>query len=132
MTAAGSARKGAMKVNPELAAPDQAPLIPALRSVAPEDRADDRADAFSINDVMYQISTRPPVNKALRYLHIARTQGTEAAIDYMLGVLLGEEGYEALMAFDDLTEEQLEQVITIASKIMTGAVESPKGPQKRG
>lgn len=104
-----------------------APTMPRL--VSDPERKHARVPAFSINDVEYTISTKPRVNQALRYLHVCRTQGTEAGIDYMLGVLLGDEAYEALMSFDDLTEQELEQVITIASKIMTGAVEPPKGRQ---
>jgi hypothetical protein len=129
MVAQNAAKKAAMQVNPALNGTGT-PSIVSLHSV-PE-REEERTDLFEIDGVMYTVATRPKVNTALRYLHISRTQGTEAGIDYMLGVLLGTEGYEALMSFDDLTEENLEQVITIASKIMQGAVEDPKGKQKRG
>jgi hypothetical protein len=93
---------------------------------------EERAEAFHIDDVAYSIALRPKVNTALRYMHISRVQGVEAGVDYMLGVLLGADGYEALMAFDDLTEDQLKDVITMASKIMAGAVEAPKEKRKRG
>jgi hypothetical protein len=109
---------------------DAVPQIPVLRSVPGQ--VEERAEAFSINGVTYSIALKPKVNTALRYMHVSRVQGTEAGIDYMLGVLLGEEGYEALMAFDDLTEEQLEAVIKMASQIMAGAVETPKEKRKRG
>ena len=111
---------------------DDAPQFVSLRTLTDGERETARADLFSVDGKMFQIDTKPKVNTALRYLHIARTQGSEPAIDYMLGRLLGDEAYEALMAFDDLTEENLEQVITIASKIMAGAVETPKGKRKRG
>lgn len=125
MVASGAARKRQDAPDPALnGAGDGAPQIPVLKSV--KGAEPERVPAFSINGVTYSISTKPPVNKALRYLHISRTQGTEAGIDFMLGVLLGEEGYEALMDFDQLTEEQLKDVVTIASKIMTGSVEVPK------
>jgi len=123
MTATGAARK---RPDPALnGAGDGVPQIPVLRSVAGAEP--ERVPAFSIDGKTYCISTRPKVNKALRYLHISRTQGPDAGIDFMLGELLGEEGYEALMNFDQLTEEQLKDVVTIASRIMTGAVEVPKG-----
>lgn len=125
MTASGAARKRQPAPDPGLnGAGDGVPQIPVLRSV--DGAEPQRVPAFSIDGTEYSISTRPPVNKALRYLHISRTQGPDAGIDFMLGVLLGEEGYEALMNFDQLTEEQLKNVVTIASKIMTGAVEVPK------
>src|ERR1017187_4912495 len=111
---------------------DAPPQFVSLRTLTDGERETARADLFRIDDRMFSIDTKPKVNTALRYLHIARTQGSEPAIDYMLGRLLGDEAYEALMSFDDLTEENLEQVITIASKIMAGAVETPKGKRKRG
>jgi hypothetical protein len=126
LVASNAARKAAI-VNPEL---NGSPQIVSLRSVP--DQPEDRTDLFEIDGQMYTIATKPKVNTALRYMHIARTQGTEAGIDYMLGVLLGDEAYEALMSFDDLTQEQLEQVITIAGKIMQGAVEDPKEKRKKG
>ena len=126
MTASGAARKRPETPDPALnGAGDGVPQIPVLKSV--KGAEPERVPAFSIDGVTYEISTRPKVNKALRYLHISRTQGPDAGIDFMLGELLGEEGYEALMNFDQLTEEQLKDVVTIASRIMTGAVEVPKG-----
>ena len=124
----------ARKSPPDQAAPqaDDAPQFVSLRTLTDTERETARADLFAIDGKMFSIDTKPKVNTALRYLHIARTQGSEPAIDYMLGRLLGDDAYEALMSFDDLTEENLEQVITIASKIMTGAVETPKAKRKRG
>lgn len=88
-----------------------------------------RIPAFSINGVVYSIATRPKTNAGLKYIHLARTKGQEIAVDFMLETLLGKEGYEALMDFDDLTEEDLTAVMNAASKIMLGAVEGPKGKQ---
>jgi hypothetical protein len=119
-----------MQVNPELNG-SGVPQIVALHSV-PDSPEPERIEAFSINGKVYSINPKPKTNAALRYVHLARTRGSEIAIDYMLEVLLGREGYEALMDFDDLTEEQLEQVITAASKIMTGALEAPKEKPSRG
>lgn len=123
MTANATARKK----DPE---GDGAPQLVALRSV--QDRDIERVPLFTIDDTPYYIATSVPANKALRYMHIGRVQGLEAQIDYMLGVLLGEEGYEALMGFDDLTEANLLDVIKACQKVMTGAVEAPKGKSKSG
>lgn len=136
MVAQGAARKPA-NAKVTIAAPDDGaidgvpvPEIPSLRSVP--DREDDKAEAFNIDGVSYYIDRHPRLNKALRHLHITRTQGTEAAIDYMLETLLGAEGYEALMSFDDLELEDLQRVIMMATQIMNGAVEGPKEKRKRG
>ena len=132
MTARQSA-KASVTINPpdgDVIEGTTVPKIPVLRSVP--DAKQTRVEAFEIDGKVYSIAAKPKVNTALRYLHISRVQGTEAGIDYMLGILLGAEAYEALMAFDDLTEEQLTEVITMASKIMAGAVEAPKGKRKTG
>jgi hypothetical protein len=107
------------------------PKIVSLRS-AKNPAPDARVPAFRINGVTYSILTKPRVNQGIKYVHLARTRGQEIAIDYMLEVLLGRDGYEALMDFDDLTEEDLTAVITAASRIMAGPVEAPKGKPARG
>lgn len=119
-----------MEVSPGLEAHEQ-PGIISLRSAA-SPHAEERIEAFSINSKKYSILTRPRTNQALRYVHLARTRGSEIAVDYMLEVLLGAEGYQALLDFDDLTEENLTAVINAASRIMAGAVETPKEKPRRG
>ena len=130
MTATATSEKAGMTVNPALNEA-QGPNIVSLRS-AINPPADERVPAFSINGVTYSILTRPKVNAGLKYVHLARTRGSEIAIDFMLETLLGKEGYQALIDFDDLTEDDLKAVIDAASKIMAGAVEAPKGKQSRG
>lgn len=111
-------------------APDDAPQIVSLRSVP--DRKETRILAFEIDDKQYSIPTAVPNNKALRYLHINRTQGQEAGIDFMLETLLGTEGHEALMNFEDLTADNLVDVIRKCQEVMTGAIETPKGKSRKG
>lgn len=119
-----------LQVSPELSG-SGVPEIVALRS-ATDRPAPKMQPAFSIDGVVYSIDAAPKMSTGLKYVHLARTQGTEIAIDFMLETLLGKEGYEALIEFDDLTEEQLKQVITGASRIMAGALEDPKGKPRKG
>lgn len=107
------------------------PQIISLRSreKAPERK---RIACFELDGTVYSIPGSVPTNKALRYAHISRTQGLEAAVDYMLETLLGEEGYAALRDFDDLEEDDLAAIIKQASKVMQGALEAPKGKRKSG
>lgn len=86
-----------------------------------------RVPAFRVNGVTYSIAVKPRVNAGLEYVHLARTRGSEIAIDYMLETLLGKDGYQALREFDDLTEEDLKAVVDAASRIMAGPLEGPKG-----
>jgi len=136
MTATNAARKdedppeGGMQVSPELTAPPATSIVSLRSAINPP--VDQRVDAFSINGTMYSILTRPKTNVGLKYIHLARTRGSEIAVDFMLEVLLGAEGYGALMDFDDLTEDDLKAVIDAASKIMAGAVETPKEAPKNG
>lgn len=122
---------GGTIVSPHLNGAADDPGIVSLRS-AINPPPDERVDAFSINGTTYSILTRPKTNAGLKYIHLARTRGSEIAIDFMLETLLGREGYQALMDFDDLTEDDLKAVIDAASKIMAGAVETPKGKQQKG
>jgi hypothetical protein len=120
-----------MEVDPGLKDAGSAPGIVSLRS-AINPPAAERVPAFSINGTVYTILTKPRVNTGLKYIHLARTKGAEIAVDFMLETLLGVEGYKALMDFDDLTEDDLTAVINAATRIMAGAVESPKGKQSKG
>jgi len=126
-----TATNGGMEVDPALNEAGSDPKIVSLRS-AINPPADQRVPAFSINGTTYSILTRPKVNQGLKYVHLARTRGSEIAIDFMLETLLGVDGYQALQDFDDLTEDDLKAVIDAASRIMAGAVEAPKGKQSRG
>lgn len=118
-----------MKVDPGLTGAGD-PSIVSLRSAVNPD-PEQRVPAFSINGAVYTIGTKPKTNTGLKYVHLSRTRGPEIAIDFMLETLLGKEGYEALMDFDDLTEADLTAVIEAASKIMAGSIEDPKGKPKR-
>jgi hypothetical protein len=113
---------------PPAAAPD--PDDPDfIRLVPSDDEA--RVPLFSIGDREFTILARPRPNIGLKYLRISRKPvskggGEQAATDYLLTALLGEEGYEALTDFDELTSEQFAKVLAIASKVAFGALEVPK------
>lgn len=133
MTATNAPPRGGrgMQVDPGLNDATADPAIVSLRSAA-NPAEDERVPAFSINGTVYTIAVKPKVNTGLKYVHLARTRGSEIAIDYMLETLLGRDGYEALIDFDDLTEDDLKAVVEAASKIMAGAVEAPKDKPRRG
>ena len=44
----------------------------------------------------------------------------------MMETLVGEEGWQALQDYDDLTDEDLAAIIQAAAKIMNGPMEDPK------
>jgi len=86
---------------------------------------------FVIDDVEYKVPVEPSPRIGLRYLHILSTDGEEKAAYYMLTKMLGEEGYEALMNYEQLTQDQYDFVLTAAIRIATGKTERPKGPARR-
>jgi hypothetical protein len=102
-------------------ASSELPEIISLRS-APEDEAE-RIDLFRIDGVVYTMSVRPRANVSLKYAWIAREKGMEAAASYALEALIGDDGYQALMNFSGLAPEDLDQIVSAASKIMAGAAE---------
>jgi hypothetical protein len=129
MTAKATARNGTPRNGTQ--ADGEAPKIISLRSRTDRD-AEPRIPCFEIDSVVYTIAAKVATNTALKYAHIGRTQGQDAAVDYMLGVVLGEDGYAALREFDDLEEDDLTAIINGANQIMQGALEAPKGKRSRG
>ena len=87
-----------------------------------------RVPLFSIDDDTYTIAAEAKTNDSLRYLDIMRKKGSEAAIGFMMETLVGPEGWQALQDYDDLTDDDLAQIIAAAAKIMNGPMEDPKEP----
>jgi len=89
---------------------------------APTERVAD----FTLNGTTYTVPAKPGPAFALRYLRQVREFGDDAAADYLLEAMLGEEGYAALSGYDKLTETQLLTVFQVCLDIALGAVEAPK------
>ena len=92
-----------------------------------DDNVAESIELFTIDDVAYSIPSKPRVNVALKYLRLARTQGQDMAVGWLLEELLGEAGYTALMDYDDLTVEDLTSVAQAAVKVVLGAMEDATG-----
>jgi hypothetical protein len=89
-------------------------------------------DLFSIDGVMYQMPAKPRVNIALQYLNDARTVGPEAAQMMLLEKMLGEKGYKALSEYDDLTADNLTEIMAVVQKHTMGALENAGGNSESG
>lgn len=113
-----------------------APALPALgqddshfeavRLTTDPDEVEERVPLFYIDDVEYTVAKRPGVNVGLQYLHLTRTAGQEMAVDYLLGKLLGEDGYRALREYDKLKSADFERICEVAARLTLGAMELPK------
>ena len=89
-------------------------------------------ELFSLDGVSYTIPAKPRVNLALRYLWHAKQYGEDRAAAELLESLLGAEGFEALMNYDDLTGDQFEAIMRVATKYTLGALEDTTGKSGSG
>lgn len=87
---------------------------------------------FSIGDREFRIPSKPKVNTSLRYLRNVRTLGEDRAASELLAELLGEEGFNALADYDDLTADQFTAVVRAAQKHVLGSLEDNRGNSARG
>lgn len=88
--------------------------------------APDLVDLFSIDGKMYQIPAKVRANQGLKFLWLAKTKDEQTAGIVMLEELVGSEGFQALMNYDQLKPEHLEQIITAVVTVLLGAVEDEK------
>lgn len=100
--------------------------VVALKSKKASERKDTRIELFSINDTSYSIPSKIKPNSALKIMRAFQQQGDAAGTSFMLETLLGTEGYDALVNFDDLEESDLESIVKIAFELVAGATDGPK------
>jgi hypothetical protein len=89
-------------------------------------------ELFSLDGVPYTIPAKPRVNLALRYLWHAKQYGEDRAAAELLESLLGADGFEVLVNYDDLTTEQFDAIMTAATKYTLGALEDTTGKSGSG
>ncbi|TQS30055.1 hypothetical protein [Microbispora sp. KK1-11] len=86
----------------------------------------EKVPLFSIDDVEYGMPATIRPNVALKYLRMVRTQGGDVAEAWLLEEVLGAEAYEALMEYDQLTVDQLNQVMAIVRDHVLGQAEQQR------
>lgn len=87
---------------------------------------------FEIDDNVFQVPKNPSPTVGLRYLKLCKTEGLESGAYFLLNHMLGEEGYEALMDYEQLTDDQYDFILTAAIRISTGKTERPKVNRQPG
>lgn len=75
----------------------------------------------------YTMPARPNGGFALKYLKLARRQGAEFALSWLLETAIGAEAYDDLSDEPDLTQDDLKTIAERVQKIALGGLESPKG-----
>jgi len=92
-----------------------------------------RVTIFTIADAEgkkteYTIPAKPRPNIALKYMWTLKTTGNgDTAAAQLLEDMLGEEGYMALMAWDDLEVEQFKNILDICKDVSMGGMEEAMG-----
>jgi|GEM_PF-3350133 len=93
-----------------------------------DDGTGERVVLFEIDGVEYTIPRKPRANVGLKYLRDLRKVGENVAVSNLLVALLGEDGFDALVDYEDLTMEDLERVTTISQKIVLGELQTSGNP----
>lgn len=85
----------------------------------------DRVPLFSIEGVVYSTPAKPGPSIGLKYMRVLKNEGQEIAVAGLLEDMLGEAGFKALSECEDLTTEELEQVMNEVQKRALGGKEAP-------
>ena len=99
--------------------------------IVPRDKAEaeERVDLFSIGDQTYTMLAHPPGNVPWKYMDIAKREGIDIAVQYVMSTVLGEETWQAAVDCEDITKEQLAQVMDIVLKHGLGGEADKLGPK---
>ena len=103
-----------------------------LDAQAKSDQPVEMVDLFHLNGKTYQVQGKPRVNLALKFMWQRKTVGELEAASNLLVEMLGEEAFQTLMEYEDLTPEILEQVCSAASKVAMGELETATGNSGSG
>lgn len=79
--------------------------------------------AFTLDGQEYFMPVEVDWHHAVRSLDIAAEQGEAAAVAYQLRILLGEDGYRALVNFEDIRREDFQAICELANKIIMSSSE---------
>ncbi len=94
----------------------------------PEDREPvERVVLFSLDDKDYTIPRKFPVNLGLRVIRTMRKRGQEIAMAELLEEVIGEDAYEALVNYPDITNDDVTRLMEIVNALALGSLDGPKG-----
>lgn len=80
-------------------------------------------DLFSIDGKVYTMPSEVSASVAVQMLHVARTEGQESAVSWVLEEVLGTEAYDALRKCRALKAHQLQAIIKVVTETVMGAME---------
>lgn len=100
-------------------------VIELERSKEGEQAEPEMVTLFKLDGKEYGIPAKPKPVIALRYLNDVRKSGQDVAAANILATLLGEEAWETLVGYDDLTGEQFQSILATVHEILAGSMEGP-------
>ena len=91
-----------------------------------------RIPLFSIDGREYTIPAEPNLTVGLKAYRLAASvpnldAGEAIALNFILTEMLGADGYDALLSYEDITREQFAKVAEICRGLTLGQIEDPKG-----
>lgn len=121
-----AARKKAAAARP---APVSDPLagFEPIHIAADEDVEEERVPLFYVGDTEYTIPREIAPGVALQYLRQARESSHQLATPPLLIRVLGEDAYMALEQSKAVTEDQLEQIVSLIVDLALGQAEKKEG-----
>lgn len=94
---------------------------------AAERAPDERVVLFSLDDQEFTIPKKFPVGLGLKVIRTMRRRGQEVAMAELLEEVIGEDAYEALVNYPDLSNDDIEHLMQIVNKLALGSLDGPKG-----
>lgn len=76
----------------------------------------------------YTMPAKPNVGMALAYLKMARVEGGESSMSWLLEQALGSDGYDALAAEPDTDPQVFADIVSRIVKRSLGGLDAPKAP----
>jgi len=118
-------------VNQELLVEDAPRAMPEGVYPSGDEIPPDRVLLFEVNGRQYTVPKRVNPNVVFRYLRAVRREEGERAIAEMMYQVLGEGVIDAL-ADEDLSDEQMAQVMKVVRRHVMGATEATLGNSSNG
>lgn len=122
------AKRSAAVSRPRILEPEDEPEdFAPLEITSGSRKAGRRVVVFYIDGTPHSVPEDPPAIIMINYLDQVRRHGPVPASTYLLEAMLGPESYAALRASEDITQDQLRQVIRKVDEILMASQEVPKG-----
>lgn len=77
---------------------------------------------FKIDGEEYRVPAEPRPIVALRYLENVRKKGPDVAAAEVLAQLLGEEAWNGLLGYDDLSKDEFNAILRAVHQLLAGSM----------